>query len=89
MLVIKCQAGFNKSINIVTSYRHPIYQAHTLKEDYEHIEGIVKTLLEFRQNFFILGDFNLRNTYINKLNDILENLNFNSISEDAHQKSMC
>lgn len=79
LLVLKCQVGYNKSIYVATLYRHPVYQSNTLKADYECIEGIAKNMLEFKQNFFILGDFNLRSTYINKLNDIITNLNLTQL----------
>jgi len=83
VLTIKCQVGFNKSIIISCLYRHPIYQKHTVDLDYTYIEKLLSYLLECNLHFFLMGDFNLRDSYINKLNSILQSLDLVQLVDKA------
>jgi len=72
-MMIKCQVGYNKSFLVNCVYRHPVYQKATLKLDYEYFDKIFGYLNETKLRFFLVGDFNLRDNYANKLNNSIKN----------------
>ncbi|CAL8111031.1 unnamed protein product [Orchesella dallaii] len=74
-LTIKCQINFNKSFIVSCLYRHPVYQKATLDLDYEYFEKLLVYLNETNLKFFLMGDFNLREKYVDKLQRIITSLN--------------
>jgi hypothetical protein len=81
LLCVKFQLGYHKSIIVVVIYRHPDYTKLTLKRDYESFENIISSLQLIELQYFIVGDFNLRESYISPL--LRTNFNLMQIVEKA------
>jgi hypothetical protein len=77
----KFQVGFNRSFIVVCVYRHPDYSKNTLKKDQDSLERIFDFLKQTCLNFYVLGDFNLRQSYLAPLIRTLTSLNLNQIVE--------
>lgn len=50
-------------------YRHPDYRKHILQNDYKFIKTVFKRILASKNDFICLGDFNLRNQYVDQIMD--------------------
>lgn len=62
-LTIQVQYKKIKSFLICCVYRHPDYHNKILNDDYEELDNIFTNLISKNKNFYILGDFNLRDNH--------------------------
>jgi len=76
---IKVQHNFNKSCIFSCTYRHPVYSKQVLSMDIDSLESLFKYFLTCNTTFFSLGDFNLRDNYINMLDEILAQLSLHQL----------
>jgi exonuclease III len=83
LLCVKFQLGFYKSIIVAVINRHPDYMKLTLKRDYDSFENIISSLQSTGSQYFIVGDFNLRESYISPLLRTLKKFDLIQIVEKA------
>lgn len=79
VLCYQVQLNFNKSLLVCCVYRHPAYDANCLTNDYEAFYHLFVDLLSHNKPVFLLGDFNLRGKYFDRLNAILRKLNLTQL----------
>jgi hypothetical protein len=60
-LILKVQFRYLKSFFVICVYRHPNYLKQIREKDYEFMHSLLASLKETNHNFYILGNFNLRN----------------------------
>ncbi|CAL8143432.1 unnamed protein product [Orchesella dallaii] len=65
--VIKIQYKYMKSIIIGCVYRHPNYRMNVLQSDIDMLGNLFTKMNNSGNEFLILGDFNLKDNYINPL----------------------
>jgi exonuclease III len=81
IIVMKLQVKFHKSFLVSCLYRHPDYSSHSLTVDYRALSDYFNALKEYNLAFYVLGDFNFRDQYINPLLSNLNHLNLIQLVE--------
>jgi hypothetical protein len=74
------------SILVCSLYRHPEYSSFTLKKDYECLNSRMCAMKSFNLNFYLLGDFNLRDSFILPLLTSLEGMLLRQIIQEPTRK---
>jgi hypothetical protein len=75
-----------KSIIVSSVYRHPDYSCSTLNRDYEYLNSLLCSMQSFNLNFYLLGDFNLRDAYIQPLMISLDGMSLEQIIHEPTRK---
>lgn len=79
LAIIKIQHNFLKSMTIACLYRHPNYKKDVLNDDNDKICDIFTKLKNESSDFVVLGDFNLKDNYINPLLSHCKSMNIEQV----------
>ncbi len=77
--ILKMQINKTKSMIVACIYRHPIYSAETLKNDYEFFHDLFAYLISLKLIFYVLGDFNLKEKFIKPLVSVTDGLSIKQL----------